>query len=71
MTFAVVRDMTNGDAVTDAVIVGVFGTLWEAENASRIFAESHPTNVVGTAQFFVAKGSFTLGHPFVTMKESA
>lgn len=69
--FGVVRNMTNGDAVTDAVIVGVFATQWEAENAARIFAESHPTNVVGEAEFFVAKGSFTLGHPFVTMTESA
>jgi hypothetical protein len=71
MTFGVVRNITNGDGVTDAIIVGVFGTHWEAENATRIFAESHPTNVVGEAQFFVAKGSFTLGHPFVTMTESA
>lgn len=71
MMFGLIRSMTNGDGVTDAIIVGVFGTQWEAENAARIFAESHPTNVVGEAEFFVAKGSFTLGQPFVTMTESA
>jgi hypothetical protein len=70
MTFAVVRHITNGDAVTDTMIVGLFATRLEADRAARIFRDAHPISIGGDA-VFVVKEYTTPTHRSVTINKSA